>query len=691
MGGEGAGRGPTGSKRTILRVALCALSAALMILSCADFDIWPLTWFAMVPWLWVVLDGTDTPKQAFRYGWLVGIIGNGGGFSWINHLLVKFGHMPLVAAIPLWLLLCVYQGLSFGLFSWALRRLRDHSPGIPVTLLAPLVMVAVELVTPFVFPWYLAITQAWVPSVIQIAELTGPLGVTFLLVLCNAALFELATALKDKLTIPWRRIGLAFGFLFLTLIYGQIRIHQIDAKRAAAPHVKVGLVQANIGINEKWSQSLFSDNLLVHQRLSSEMAKAGAQFVVWPESSYPYAVSRTQPTDFHDGRQVKRGFDVPILFGALTRGSDSLFPFNSALMMDSEGRITGRFDKNFLLVFGEYVPYYEHLEWFRRLVPEVSNFARGHDVTTFPLVLGDRTYRLGPMICYEDIIPAFGRRLVGEKPNLLVNITNDAWFGATAEPWEHMALAVFRAVEHRLDLVRAVNTGVSAHIDATGRVRAKSKAVDPDEEPGGAQPAPLLVEVAMLDASGPYGALGDLFGGIVLFIVLGLAVRALAHAGRPLVVKEIVIAAAVVFACALASGLVLGAPLDALSLLARRTSSENVSDKITVALLVAVALGAAAAGVVLARRAVKEVAHRPRLELAVGVLVVVTAPALLIGRTEGNTAAIVFGSLGSIGVALLALRLAWPKPAPEKPTNEPSLDGKPARGSKRASPSRKGK
>src|SRR5205814_5021079 len=102
---------------------------------------------------------------------------------------------------------------------------------------------------------------------------------------------------------------------------------------------------------------------------------------------------------------------------------------------------------------------------------EMSNFARGSSVTTFPF----GPWRLAPMICYEDIIPSFGRRLVAQEPppNLLVNITNDAWFGATSEPYEHMALAVYRAVEHRLDLVRAVNTGVSAVIDATGRVRAK--------------------------------------------------------------------------------------------------------------------------------------------------------------------------------------------------------------------------
>src|SRR5262249_55640343 len=160
-------------------------------------------------------------------------------------------------------------------------------------------------------------------------------------------------------------------------------------------------------------------------------------------------------------------------------------------------------------------------------VPEASNFARGDGVTTFPF----GAWRVGPMICYEDIIPSFGRRLVAERPNLLVNITNDAWFGDTSEPWEHLALAVYRAVEHRLDVVRAVNTGVSAFVDATGRVRKEGPAVDPEQHPD-AKPLALLEEVAMLDAGGVYGAVGDLFGALNLVAFAALGAWARKRTGR---------------------------------------------------------------------------------------------------------------------------------------------------------------
>jgi predicted amidohydrolase len=118
-----------------------------------------------------------------------------------------------------------------------------------------------------------------------------------------------------------------------------------------------------------------------------------------------------------------------------------------------DGSLDGPYDKIFLLLFGEYVPFYDQLR-IKRWIPEASNFARGSGVRLFEV--GD--LRIAPMICYEDIIPSFGRRLADLRPNLLVNMTNDAWFGATSEPWEHLALAVFRSVEHRLDMVRAVNS-----------------------------------------------------------------------------------------------------------------------------------------------------------------------------------------------------------------------------------------
>ncbi|MES1209679.1 MAG: apolipoprotein N-acyltransferase, partial [Pseudomonadota bacterium] len=167
------------------------------------------------------------------------------------------------------------------------------------------------------------------------------------------------------------------------------------------------------------------------------------------------------------------------------RGPDK-YPYNTALMMDAAGDITGKFDKVFLMLFGEYIPLYDSIPWFTEIFPEASNFSRGSIPASFPLRTAGGDFKLGPLICYEDILPGWARRVARLEPNAFVNITNDAWFGRTSEPHQHLALAVFRAVEHRLEMVRAVNTGVSAHIDAAGRVLAETESVDPADQP----PAP---------------------------------------------------------------------------------------------------------------------------------------------------------------------------------------------------------
>ena len=510
--------------RIAQRFGLSALAAALMVLSVPRFDCWPLMWVALIPALHVALTAA-TARQAFLQGWLTGVLANTVAFFWMKGLLERFGHMPAIEAIPVMMLLTTYQGLEFALWSWGVHRLARRRPDLALTWLAPLVMVVIELVVPQIFPFYLAISQAWVPVVIQIADVTGPMGVSFVMVMVTGALYE---AGRDAFTVrtaglasaaraAGARLAIPVAVVIAVLLYGVARIHQVDAHRAAAPKAKVGIVQANVGINEKWDPRESNRLLTLHQQQSAELALRGADLVVWPESSYPYALPRDLVADLAvgDPRRVRADFQTPLLFGAVTvsaepRTRKERYPYNTALMMDATGRITGKFDKVFLLIFGEYIPYYEQIPWFTDLVPAASNFNRGTAPAVFPFQVRGETFRLGPLICYEDILPGFTRQVAGLEPNLFVNITNDAWFGKTAEPYQHLALAVFRAVEHRLDMVRAVNTGVSAHIDAVGRVRASGPAVDPDTAPP-PEPLTLLAETALLERGGLYGHIGDLF------------------------------------------------------------------------------------------------------------------------------------------------------------------------------------
>jgi apolipoprotein N-acyltransferase len=515
-----------------LRVGLSLLAGLLLFLAVPTYGLWPLMWIATVPQIYVARVAA-TPKRAFFYGWLTGAVAHTGGFYWMDGLLERFGHMAPIEALPIMALLIAYQGLAFGFFSWGVRRVWDRT-GALLVVVAPLVMVTVELLMPQIFPYYLAISQAFVPPVIQIADLTGPLGVTALMLAMSGAVADLifVPAARRRARTSWRGMAIVAALIVADLGYGALRMRQVDARRAVAPKVRTGLVQANVGILEKWDPVEFARLLTLHQRASVELQRAGAELVVWPESSYPYALPRTFAHDFarDDARMVRRGFDTPLMFGAVTRTEGpprtpaDRYPYNTALMMDAAGSATGSYDKVFLMMFGEYIPFYDRIPWFTEIFPEACNFSRGSEPASFPLRTTAGAFKLGPLICYEDILPSYARRVAKLGPNAFVNITNDAWFGRTAEPYQHLALAVFRTVEHRLEMVRAVNTGVSAHIDAAGRLLEKIDSVDPDDQPP-AQPKTLLVDLAMLPGGGLYRTVGDLFGFLCLLTLVALVAR----------------------------------------------------------------------------------------------------------------------------------------------------------------------
>lgn len=686
------------------RILLSVLAGTLLFLACADFDIWPLAWLGMVPLLWVLLDGDGQPRteHPFFYGYITGLFANGGGFYWIVGLLMRFGHMPFVAALPIFLLLIAYQALTFGIFATILCRIRRHVDA-PVTWLAPLVWVACELCVPYVFPWYLSITQAWVPPVIQIADITGPLGVSFVLVLSNGALWQVSQTLRSGRSLfrgeagrllpePLRPAAAAAVTIIICLGYGEMRIHQVERARAAAEKVKVGIVQANIGINEKFVPGLREEQHALHVRLSQELSQKGAELLVWPESSYPYPLPRSFNHDFpaDDARMLQRDYQVPLLFGALTleRRGAHWAPYNTALLLDKNGVVTGTFDKNFLLIFGEYLPFANQLAFLRELIPEISNFERGTETRTFPFEHHGYRYSIGPMICYEDIIPAFGRRLFADPnpPNLMVNITNDAWFGATSEPYEHLALAVFRAVEHRVDLVRAVNTGVSAFIDATGKIQRKSASFDPVLTPG-VPPIALIEDMALLPPGGFYQRLGETFGGGCLVLVMLLGLLARRRAGLPMHIAEqglaiLALHGAVLLAASLLPGEgLLRAFYAALLHRGEAAIPDPLLFQATWQLAVVLVLASGALGLWLGRRL--SGSHEPppedrtpsipgRLELMLAILATTVVPVVFFGRMEGNTGGVVILSCLASAVGLLGLRIstrfskrtAQPKPAP---------------------------
>jgi len=342
----------------------------------------------------------------------------------------------------------------------------------------------------------------------------------------NGAIYDLLTRRRKALP-PALAAAL---ILAASLVYGYFRIRQFDAVSAAAPQLSVGVVQPNVAYNEKGVEhpELAGQQLAAMQAQSLELQDAGAQLIVWPESSYPYGLPRDFVHDFQESnpRQIKRGFTAPLVVGAITFSRDGQQIYNSALLIDRAGRAAGRYDKMRLLAFGEYIPAADEFPWLRKLVPPgFGDFTPGAGVPTLPLATSDgRAWKLGALICYEDILPGLIRRICAQHPNLLVNITNDTWFGEKAEPWQHLALAVYASVEQRVAMVRAVNSGVSTFIDPNGRVIAKTYAVDPHFHPTPASAA--LAKLPLLEAGHTlFAKVGNLFAYLCAICIALLLVK----------------------------------------------------------------------------------------------------------------------------------------------------------------------
>jgi apolipoprotein N-acyltransferase len=468
---------------------LAFLTGFLYFLAFPGVDIWPLSFVALAP-LIIALRGQKT-RRATGLGWLAGFTMTMFGFYWLLEMLKVFSGFGPVICFFFMAILCAYQAGRIAMAGWLYGRAESRGwPAAPVFALA---FVASELVFPLLFPWYYGATvhNAWVFA--QVADLGGGYLVGLVLVAANLGVAEIVIAMRDKRARDRRILAIAVAAPLLALAYGYPRMLSIDAKAAAAPSVKVGIISGN--------QPLIGRRhaLAVHQKRTKELREKGVDLVIWSEGGSG-TVTRESP-GYPEARQViTNRLGVPTIVGGLLakKASHGHYEyFNSALLSDDKGKIIGRYDKQYLLAFGEYLPFGDVFPQLYQWSPNSSRFARGTSLE--PLVWGD--HKIAALICYEDILPDFVNGMVKHAdPDLIVNLTNDAWFGDSTEPWIHMALAKMRAIEHRRYLVRSTNSGVSALIDPVGRVPLH----------GGTFKEEALIGVAKwMRASTVYEAIGD--------------------------------------------------------------------------------------------------------------------------------------------------------------------------------------
>lgn len=458
-----------------------ALGSSLMFgLAAPPGGLNALAWFGFAPLL-VLLRGA--PPQRLRSIFGLGVVGGlcTGlvGFPWIAELLVRFAGVPWVVGGLGLLAFATWTALPFGL--WAIAVVRGPQHGWQRVVWPIASWIAIADVWPHLFPYTPIIGFAEVPAWIQAAELAGVPAVETQVLLVGLLLADAVVGGPREARLSRRarlsRAAIALAIPLLSTALGTWRLAAIDTEIAAARHVKVGLVQPNNALMDH------ATGQRMH-RLHSMSAAAqadGAQLVVWPEAgAFPYAIQRPFKHDLtRSHRRILRGFRLPTIFGAGTMSRDEEFERNSVYNMAADGTVRGRFDKVKLVPIGEYVPVIDP-KWLRRKVPAVSHNIAGDGPVRFavdPSVTPERpeaspTFHAGPLVCYEDIFPDFARRVAAQDEGieLFVNVTIDTWFGDTAEPWEHLALAQFRSVEHRIPMVRSVAAGASSSVDAGGRL-----------------------------------------------------------------------------------------------------------------------------------------------------------------------------------------------------------------------------
>ena len=426
---------------------LCVLSGLLLFLSFPPVDLGGLAWFAFIPLL-IVLE-KKTFGERFLFGFLTGFFFFLSSLFWLRH----------VTWIGLFLL-SVYLALYVALFSVFSGFCFRRFPGLPQTFLIPAGWVALELLRSHLltgFGWNLLGYSQWRwTSLLQIADTTGAAGISFLVMMGNVAFFLFWKAFREKKGKLLWPLGLAAALVFAACLYGSLTLSRTRPSRV----VRIGIVQGNIPQSLKWDASVRELILSKYERLTQRICLNHPDIVFWPETSVPGILPEEKDLLTRLKRLAKGGKTF-LLVGSACRLKEGLA--NSALLITPRG-ITQRYDKLHLVPYGEYIPFEKEFPFLRNWIV-TGDFLPGKS----PVVFDPPSGRFSVLICFEDIFPELARRFVKEGAVYLVNITNDAWFRKSAGPTQHAQASLFRAVENRVPIIRAANTGVSCVIDANGR------------------------------------------------------------------------------------------------------------------------------------------------------------------------------------------------------------------------------
>jgi apolipoprotein N-acyltransferase len=494
---------------------LACVSGLLLALALPSADLSLLAWVALIPFFHAITEAR--PAQAFRLGWLCGFVFHIATLYWIVYTVAAFTPIPApLAVVPLLAasaVLALYTGV------WAAGVIVAGRRGFVPVLFAALWWAGLEWIRSWFFlggfPWcFLGYALHGHRALVQLAELTGVYGLSALVVLVNAAAFAALGTRGEA-----RRRALQLGGVSLALVAGLqfgngrlASLQRLDPDRS----LHAAIVQGNIPASVKWDEGFEDETLRIYEQLSREVGGDSKALIVWPETAMP-SYFQLESLQSNRVRNVARATGAWLLFGSpgveVRKGEKSRL-HNRAWLLSPDGATAGFYDKVQLVPFGEYVPLARFLFFLDNLLEGVGPFEPG----AAPQPIAMDPHRLGVLICYEAIFPPLARGLVHDGADVLVNITNDGWFGPTSAPEQHLAMAQLRAVENRVPLLRAANTGISAIVLPDGHIEQR---IELDER------ALRVADLSWPTVHTFYSRFGDVFAVVALggaLVLLGSSV-----------------------------------------------------------------------------------------------------------------------------------------------------------------------
>jgi len=479
-----------GWKLDVLQSALCGVLVALCI---EPFKLSVIIFFAYVPLLFV-LERTRSFWKLLLYAWIAVFIQTLISFQWIHLVSREFGNLSWFTSLMILLAFALFTNFYLQIFTvlyyLAHRISKNSTSRIFYFIVVPSIFMLGEVLDPRIFNWYAGNLLSSFKYMVQFADVLGVESLSFAIMVVNVAVFLI---IKKKKWL-FNSIVIVTPLIFLS-VYGYYDYKNVKGFQDTCPKIKVGVIQANIGnpwqlsvaealrltaeFNED-RRSLHSE--LIYKKYESMTEKLlsdnrDIDLIVWPETAFPGYYIDGNPM-MHRHKEMVKKLGLPFLIGGyyLEDGSRNGRYYNSAILITPEGRVDF-YHKTKLLPFGEYIPLSHTFPFLKNVVPEVGDFSRGAGPATLDLPVDGLELRFAPTICYEMLKSPYVREMVKKDANILLNLSNDSWFGSI-EPYQHLRLTVMRAIEYRRPIVRSTNTGVTSLIDMTGTIITKSSIHD---------------------------------------------------------------------------------------------------------------------------------------------------------------------------------------------------------------------